>query len=111
MISLSSVEAEWYGMVRAAGQGLALQGLLEDLQVVAPLLLHTDSEGARGSGRMPGFARLRHVELQTLLLQAQLSRNSFTCVRVPGCSNAADVLTKHLSGPCLDKSMAAMGCR
>ena len=54
---------------------------------------------------------MRHVELQTLCLQEQPSRKRHTCVRVTGCSKAADVLTKHLSGPCLEKCMAAMECR
>ena len=42
-ISLSSGEAEFYGVVKAAGMGLGYASLLEDIGVSLPLRVWTDS--------------------------------------------------------------------
>ena len=47
-VSLSSGEAEFYGVVRGAGQGLGYQALLKDLGIDIPLRMWTDSPAALG---------------------------------------------------------------
>ena len=47
-VSLSSGEAEFYGVVRGAGQGLGHQSLLKDFGLTVPLRVWTDSSAALG---------------------------------------------------------------
>ena len=61
-VSLSSGEAEFYGVVRAAGQGLGYQSLLKDLGINLPLCVWTDSSAAIGICSRQGLGKLRHIE-------------------------------------------------
>ena len=45
-VTLSSGEAEFYGVVRGASQGLGYQALLQDLGLELPLRVWTDSSAA-----------------------------------------------------------------
>ena len=47
-VSLNSCEAEFYGVVQGAGQGLGYQALLKYLGVSMPLRVWTDSSAALG---------------------------------------------------------------
>ena len=47
-VSLSSGEAEFYGVVKAAGVSLGYQALLEDLGVKLPIRVWTDSSATMG---------------------------------------------------------------
>ena len=47
-VALSSGEAEFYGVVRGAGQGLGYQSLIADLGLSLPLRMWTDSSAAIG---------------------------------------------------------------
>ena len=110
LTSLSSGEAEWYGLVKAVGQGLGLQGLLSDLEIAMPLELHCDSSAARGIARRRGLGKLRHIELQTLWIQEKLARGAFRLHAVPGKVNPADLCTKHLPERCLLEHLKFLGC-
>ena len=55
-VSLSSGEAEFYGVARGAGQGLGHQALVEDLGLTVPLRVWTDSSAALGSARVKASA-------------------------------------------------------
>ena len=67
--ALSSGEAEFGGVVRAAGQGLGYQSLLRDLGVDVPLRVWTDSSAAIGICSRQGLGKLRHLDTQTLWVQ------------------------------------------
>ena len=47
-VTLSSGEAEFYGLVKASGAGLGHQSLLKDLGLDMPLCVWTDSIAALG---------------------------------------------------------------
>ena len=90
------MEAEFYGLVRSAGQGLGLQGMLTDLGVSAPLEIYGDSEGAHAVVRRRGVGRLRHVEIQALWIQERLARGDFLLRPVRGAENPAGLFTKFV---------------
>ena len=47
-VTLSSGEAEFHGVVKGAGVGLAFQSLLSDLGISMPVRVWTDSSAAIG---------------------------------------------------------------
>ena len=63
-ISLSSGEAEFYGVVRASGIALGQQSLYKDLGYVVPVRVWTDSSAAIGICQRQGLGRLRHIDTQ-----------------------------------------------
>ncbi len=61
-ISLPSGEAEFYGVVKAAGVGLGLQSLLKDLHLDVSVRVWTDSTATMGICGRQGLCKLRHVD-------------------------------------------------
>ena len=96
-VSLSSGEAEFYGVVRGAGMGLGYQSLLRDLGVEVPLRLWTDSSAAIGICSRQGLGKLRHLDTHTLWVQHAVRAKRVDLRKVDGESNPADVFTKHFS--------------
>ena len=68
-VTLSSGEAEFYGVVRGSGQGLGFQALMKDLGMDLPLRLWTDSSAAIGICSRQGLGKLRHLDTHTLWVQ------------------------------------------
>ena len=96
-VSLSSGEAEFYGVVKAAGMGLGYKSLLEDLGVSPPLRVWTDSSAAIGVCTRQGLGRLRHLDTHTLWVQQAVRRGRFELKKVEGVNNPADLMTKYTS--------------
>ena len=71
--ALSSGEAAFTGVLRGAGQGLGYQALLNDLGVVVPLCVRTDSSAAIGICNIQGLGKLRHLDTHTLWIQQAVS--------------------------------------
>ena len=65
-LALSSGEAEYYGVVRAAGVGRGVQALLRDAGISFPLRVWTDSSAAIGTAGRQGLGKLRHLECHSL---------------------------------------------
>ena len=95
-LALSSGEAEYYGVVRAAGSGLGQQALFRDAGLEVPIRIWTDSSAAMGTSARQGLGKLRHLECHSLWLQQRLRRKQFELLKVPGQENPADLFTKHL---------------
>ena len=68
-VALSSGEAEFNGVIRAAGMGLGYQSLLEDLGLKVPLRVWTDSSAAIGICSRQGLGKLRHLDTHMLWVQ------------------------------------------
>ncbi len=65
-VSLSSGEAEFYGLVKAAGVGLGYKALLQDFGYELPATAWTDSSAAMGVVGRQGLGRLRHLDTHSL---------------------------------------------
>ena len=94
-VTLSSGEAEFYGVVRGAGQGLGYQALLRDLGLELPLRVWTDSSAALGICSRQGLGKLRHLDTHTLWVQQAVRSKRLVMKKVSGEENPADLLTKH----------------
>ena len=110
LTSLSSGEAEYYGLVKGAGQGLGYQGLLRDFGIEMPLEMHCDSAAARGIAKRRGLGKQRHIDLQTLWIQEKLAHGAFRLHAIRGTENPADLLTKHLPERGVLSCLRFMGC-
>ena len=64
-LALSSGEAEYYGVVRAAGIGLGQQALFRDAGLELPIRIWTDSSAAMGTSTRQGLGKLKHLECHT----------------------------------------------
>ena len=94
VIALSSGEAEYYGMVRGAGNALGLSGVFRDMGIKHEITMYTDSSAAKGISSRRGLGKVRHVELNALWLQDQVARGRIAVRKISGEENISDSLTK-----------------
>ena len=97
-ISLSSGEAEFYGLVKTAAGGLGFVSLYRDWGLSIALRCWTDSSSAKGTSTRRGAGRIRHIETSTLWLQTAVTQKRLSIHKIAGPQNPADLGTKHLSG-------------
>ena len=105
VIALSSGEAEYYGMVKGAGNALGLSGVLQDLGICLPIILYTDSSAAKGISSRRGLGKVRHIELSELWLQDQVARGKVEVRKIRGEDNISDSLTKHATPDRIKQTM------
>ena len=111
-ISLSSGEAEFYGVVKASGMALGYQALLDDLGVRLPVRVWTDSSATMGICGRQGLGKLRHVDTRTLWVQQRVRSGELEIRKVRGEVNPADLFTKHLSSEeRVTELLRLFGCR
>ena len=96
-VSLSSGEAEFYGVVKASGICLGYQSLAKDLGYTLPVRVWTDSTATLGICGRQGLGKLRHIDTQCLWIQQRVRDRTIELVKVRGEENPADLFTKHLS--------------
>ena len=95
VVATSSGEAEYYGMVKGASNGLGIQGMLLDAGVTLGITLRIDSSAAKGIASRRGLGKVRHIELAELWLQDQVARGKIKIEKIRGDDNFSDSLTKH----------------
>ena len=111
-VSLSSGEAEFYGVVRGTGQGLGYESLLRDIGLTITLRVWTDSSAALGICSRQGLGKLRHLDTHTLWVQQAVRSKRIELKKVLGEETPADILTKHsLSKERLDKLVVLFDCQ
>ena len=94
-IALSSAEAEYYSMVKAASEGLGLKAMTEDYkQPLSPRMFVATA--AIGVFQGIGLGKLRHLETQSLWLQEAVRDKRIGLSKVHGPVNRADLMTKHV---------------
>ena len=110
-VSLSSGEAEFYGVVKAAGITLGFQALLRDVGHTLPVRVWTDSSATLGICGRQGLGKLRHLDTHYLWVQQKVRTGAIELLKVRGEENPADLFTKHLTGQDRVKELLGMmGC-
>ena len=110
-VSLSSAEAEYYGVVKASGMALGYSSLLEDLGYRLPLRVWTDSSATMGICGRQGLGKLRRIDTQCLWIQQRVRDGTMELRKVRGDSNPADLFTKHIVGnEKISKLLNLFGC-
>ena len=95
VIALSSGEAEYYGMVKGAGNAIGISGVFQDMGFQYDITVYIDSSAAKGISSRRGLGKVRHIELNELWLQEQVARGRIAIRKIRGEDNFSDSLTKH----------------
>ncbi|CAK0906615.1 unnamed protein product, partial [Prorocentrum cordatum] len=119
-VSLSSGEAEYYGILRAAAAALKVAAIAVDLgleksvEVVCkhgefPVEVCGDSTAAIAFASRQGLGRQKHVMTRYLWLQSAVKAKRIKLKKVDTRENVADSLTKPLSAKVVQKHLKRMG--
>ena len=108
LVAKSSGEAELYGIVRGACEGLGLSTLFKDLGCDVKVRVHIDASAAKGMVERRELSKVRHLDVDVLWLQEQQARRLLPLEKIPGTANPADLMTKHLSGKDVEKYMKTL---
>ena len=109
IISLSSGEAEYYGIVKASSVGLGIKAMLTDMGVNPTLEVLTDASAAKGIASRTGLGKTRHIEVHYLWVQERIANKDMKLSKVWGHDNPADLLTKHLDTASMRRHMQLIG--
>ena len=97
VVALSTGEAELYALNKCGASALGLQSLLVDLGIQLDVRLHTDASTGMAIATRKGLGKVRHIAVNELWLQEQISMKKITVHKLKNKFNVADLLTKHLS--------------
>ena len=74
VLSLSSGEAEYYGIVRGGAQALGIRSLLADWGIQRRIRIKTDASVAKSIASRRGVGKVRHIEVNQLWLQEKSTK-------------------------------------
>ena len=99
VIAMSSGEAEYYGMVKAAAQALGISSMIADLtdKKETSIELKSDASAAIGIACRRGMGKVRHIEVNQLWLQEKVVKGRIIITTIGTYSNLADQLTKPVT--------------
>ena len=109
VVAMSSGEAELYGCVKAAAEGLGTTAGLRDLGEDRKLNVGVDSSAALGIVRRSGLGKLKHVSVRYLWIQEVRKRGELSVHKVVGTENGANLMTKYMSTKQLETDMQSCG--
>ena len=109
IIALSSGEAEYYGVVKAASVGLRCKSMYMDINIPIAVHVHTDAEAAKGIASRTGLGKTRHIAVHYLWVQERVRTGDICLKKVLGNDNPADLLTKHVDSNKIQKYMKTIG--
>ena len=95
--SLSSGEAEYYGVVKAAGITVGQQSLMKDRGIKFGVRVWTDSSAAVDICGRSGLGKIRHVQTHTLWVQGRVRTGAIQLCKVNGLVDPADLVTKRFT--------------
>ena len=109
VIALSSGEAEYYNLFKAASMSVGLRSLSVDLRVEfgLPIVLKSDASAAIGIANRVGLGKIRRIETNQMWLQSNVNSKDLLIEKVGTDENLSDALTKpvdsktmqyHISG-------------
>ena len=107
-LAFSSGEAELGGLCKGATHGIGLRSMALDIGIELQIHLRTDATAAIGMSRQLGVRRVRHLDTSLLWLQNKVRSGDIALHKVPGSSNCADMLTKHVDRSLMEKHLASM---
>ena len=96
-VALSSGEAEFTSLVKAAAEGLGIQSLEVDLGWNLKVQVHTDSSAAKSMASRSGIGKIRHLCTKMLWVQDAVKVGKFKLFKIKGAENSSDILTKPKS--------------
>ena len=80
----------------------------KDMGFSKPMHVHSDATAAIGIARRRGLGKLRHLDVEDLWVQEQVRNKKVHLHKVLGLENPADIFTKYVDYPILQKAMKFM---
>ena len=111
LIALSSGESEFYGVVKGGSVGLGVQAMLKDMGFNLSLEVLTDASAAKGIASRRGLGKTRHIQVHFLWIQERVGNGDIILKKVWGGENPADLLTKTLDSPTLNRCLRTFGIK
>ena len=96
VVSLSSGEAEYYGLLKAFSNAMGIRSVASDLGIDLKIRVCTESFAAEGIASRTGLGKVRHVEVAQLWVQEKVRNGEVVIEKVDGKHNLSDCLTKHV---------------
>ena len=109
VIAISSGEAEFYALVKGSSELLGTMSIAKDSHVPLKGHLHSDSSAAIGISQRRGLGKVKHMHTQYLWVQKRIRNKDFAFHKVSTDKNRADLMTKCLSRPVVDKFTETLG--
>ena len=82
--------------------------MCKDLGLGLAVSVWTDSSACRGKFSKTGLGKLRHMNVQLLLLQGILTRRQIEIKKIHGKVTSANLMTKHLGRNVEDKFLGML---
>ena len=95
VVSLSSGEAEYYGLVKGASQGLGFKSMYREAGIEIGVVVKTDASAAKAIATRRGMGKVRQIEVSQLWVQEKVAVGDIKIVKIPTEDNFADHLTKY----------------
>ena len=89
-LCLSSCESELAAIVRACGEGLGAQSILNDFGFIVKLIVRSDATAAIGICQREGLGRVRHLATADLWIQQLARRKGVQLEKWPTDHNPSD---------------------
>ena len=93
-IALSTVESEFYGIIRGAACGLQLRELLMERGMKMKVRVRTDSSAAKGVVKRSGSGKMKHMAAKHLWIQEVARQGTVDVTTIDTLHNTADLGTK-----------------
>ena len=97
IVSLSSGEAEYYGIVKGSSMALGIKSMMADFGVTMGVRIKTDASAAKGIANRTGLGKIRHIHVNQLWVQDRVAMGDIVIDKICGMENCADALTKHVN--------------
>jgi hypothetical protein len=94
--SLSSAEAELYGIVDGAARGIMTQNMFKEVNKSWSVTVQCDSSAAIGMSSRTGVGKVRHIQTRWLWVQDAVRDKLIKLEKIRGEDNLADLGTKAL---------------
>ena len=85
--------------------------MLKDMGFELGLEVLTDASAAKGIASRRGLGKTRHIQVHFLWIQERVGNGDMILKKVWGGENPADLLTKILDGPALNRCLRTFGVK
>ena len=111
VLALSSGEAEYYAIVKAASVALGIRSLAADLGITfeCAISIKSDASAAIGISSRVGIGKVRHIEVTQLWVQEKVASGEIVIEKVATEDNLADALTKAVDAQIIQKHVLGTG--